>query len=144
MKRDPNPIITLDFHRKTGAGSLHAEIGAPYITAKKAKDGDRELTYWECDLMISFNGVAKAEKVQGANCLQPLLIAVDIIRQKIPENEAADWLSEEGHESWSVLPKMVPIAWGHSLFSKVSQVIDDLEKDHIEELERQRKTRGRR
>jgi hypothetical protein len=137
-----NPVITLLFRHKDGGGVLHAAIGAPQHVQQKAKDGGKDLSYWTASLRVEFNGHVETHTVGGADSLQPLLLAVEYVRRKIPAGEETKWVSLEGEESWCVLPKTLPIAWGHELYKKISGLVDDAEREFMANLERRRKGKG--
>jgi hypothetical protein len=133
-----NPIITLAFHHKNGKGKLVAAIGAAKFTKEKASDGGEDISVWTAPFTVEFNGVAESHNSHGIDSLQPLMIALEYIRSKIPAGEETLWVSSEGEESWCVLPKRVPYAWGYPLYKKISSLVDSAYKEFMADIEKRR------
>ena len=118
--------------------SIRAEIRSPVQEVTYPKGAPETVTDWACIVLVKINESRQSKTVWSANWPGAILLALDYIRSFIPAAEERKWVDADGVESWCVLPKLIPTSWGYHLYSQISSVSDQLERDFTDGVQQRR------
>jgi hypothetical protein len=65
-------------------------------------------SFWTCSYSVRRNRRTEKKTAFGATWLDALTSAAEGMRRMIPPGEEQDWQTQDGVESWRILPKLVP------------------------------------
>lgn len=109
---------------------LSGKVLEPKKKSRTDKIIGKRLYWWETKCIITASGKAATSVAAGENWLQSLLIAVDLIRRRIPTGQEHLWVTSDGVPSWLALPRLIPSSWGYEEYSLVRDYIERLEQRH--------------
>jgi hypothetical protein len=93
---------------------------------------------WRSEVVIEVDGQNFRKKVWSANWPGALLLALEYIHSFIPPDQEREWVDPHGLESWCIFPKVIPIGWGYPLYSRISKVCEELEREYTDDVQRRR------
>jgi hypothetical protein len=117
-------IFSLKMTNRLSGKKMEAHFRSPQSQKIYIEAVHKYANVWECNYDICVGNRIKEMSASGANWLQSLLLAVEGVSRKIPAKNEQDWITEEGVPSWIILPKLVPISWGHQLYRELADLTD--------------------
>jgi hypothetical protein len=136
--KKPRVLCSLRFSNKRSDQVILAEISEPVSHITHPLGAPEPVRDWGSTVTVDLDGALHRKIVWSSNWPGAFMLALDYIRRFIPDGHEREWLDEDGVESWCVLPKLVPISWGHDLYARISQLSDQAEKEFVSEVERRR------
>ena len=136
---DPQPeaevLCNINLRHARDGRIIRARIAKPVSETKQPLGLPEPVQDWGARVTVDVDGTVNVRTVWSMNWICALTLALDYVSQFIPKGEERDWVDDEGLESWCIFPKAVPIAWGHDLYQKISDMVDDAERTFEDDVQ---------
>lgn len=119
LKAEQLPIFSISLHKREEEEHLLFQFYPPHPLESCPPNSTVVSITWETRYAIIRNKKRRNAMALGQNWLQSLLLAVEGARRHIPSGEEDVWHTDDGMPSWIIFPRLVPISWGHSVFSEI-------------------------
>jgi hypothetical protein len=131
-------LFSVQLENPVSGGRLKVDVFCPVVHRHFSDLTGR----WGSDLrsrvVSTLDGRTEEDLIGGGSVLEIFWLATDFIRQKLPAGTESDWVNEDGVPAWVLLPKAIPISWGHEFYKRVDDLVNIEIASFTKEIEMRR------